>query len=132
VAVATGLACLALSGVAGAHHSLYGVYDPNREVTVEGVIAEFHFVSPHPYVSADILANGRTARWRLELDNRHELVDIGISDTTLKPGDRIVVSGNPGRGTPMQSLYVRALDRRTDGFRYEQVGSSPRARFVPR
>ncbi len=61
------------------------------------------------------------------MDNRSELAEIGMTSQTLKPGDRIVVTGNPAR-TKSQSLYIRKLDRPADGFRYEQVGSSPRIR----
>jgi len=107
------------------HHSIAGVYDSNRQVTIEGVVAEFHFVNPHPFVLVD--ADGE--RWKLELDNLSELVEVGMTKDTLKSGDRVVVSGSPSRSKPPQGLYVRRLDRPTDGFRYEQVGTSPRVRF---
>jgi hypothetical protein len=107
------------------HHSIAGVYDSDRQVTIEGVIAEFHFVNPHPFVVVD--ANNE--RWKLELDNLSELVEVGMTKFTLKPGDRVVVSGSPARSKPPQALYVRKLDRPADGFRYEQVGTSPRVHF---
>ena len=107
------------------HHSIAGVYDSNRQVTIEGVVAEFHFVNPHPFVLVD--ADGE--RWKLELDNLSELVEVWMTKDTLKSGDRVVVSGSPSRSKPPQGLYVRRLDRPTDGFRYEQVGTSPRVRF---
>ena len=107
------------------HHSIAGVYDSNRQVTIEGVIAEFHFVNPHPFVVLD--ANNE--RWKLEMDNLSELIEVGMTKFTLKPGDRVVVSGKPARSTPPQSLYVMKLDRPADGFRYEQVGTSPRVHF---
>jgi len=113
---------------AHAHHSISGMYDESRRVTFDGVVAEFHYVNPHPFVLIDVKdAGGKAQQWRLELDNRHELADIGVTDDTLKPGDRLVVSGSPARGDP-HALYVRRLDRPADGFQYEQVGSSPRIR----
>jgi Family of unknown function (DUF6152) len=107
------------------HHSISGVYDSSRQVTVEGVIAEFHFVNPHPFIVVD--ANNE--RWKMEMDNLSELVEVGMTKFTLKPGDRVVVSGKPARSTPPQSLYIMKLDRPADGFRYEQVGTSPRVHF---
>ena len=108
------------------HHSIAGVYDSSQQVTVEGVVAQFQFVNPHPYMIVDVKqGTGAVQQWKLEMDNRSELVDVGVNKDTFKPGDRLVVSGNPGRTQP-QSLYIQKLDRAADGFRLEQVGNSPR------
>ena len=61
------------------------------------------------------------------MDNRRELVEIGFTQQTLRPGDSIVVGGSPARHEA-RSLYVRRLDRPSDGFWYEQVGATPRIR----
>jgi hypothetical protein len=115
-----------------AHHSLHGVYDTGREVTVEGVVVQFHFVNPHPYLLVDVRdAAGRTQQWRMEMDNRRELVDVGMTEGTLEPGDRVAASGSPGRSPQVPSLYIRRLDRPADGFRYEQRGYSPRITRIP-
>jgi hypothetical protein len=63
----------------------------------------------------------------MEMDNRRELSQIGFTETTLKPGDRVVVHGSPAR-REAQRLYIRQLDRPADGFGYEQIGTSPRIR----
>lgn len=114
--------------VGRAHHSIAGVYDTSRQVTVEGVVSAFRFVNPHPFLlmdATDALQN--TQSWRLEVDNRWELAAIGVTAETWKPGDRIVVTGFPGRTQP-QSIYVRTLQRPADGFLYEQFGRNPRIR----
>lgn len=118
---------LAAWGVtAQAHHSLSGVYDSSRPVTVEAVVTEFHFVNPHPFVMAEVKERDGTARpYRLEMDNRWELADVGITNATFQRGDRIVVTGSVGR-TERTHLYVRRLERAADGFLYEQVGTRPR------
>ena len=114
--------------VASAHHSISAVYDNDKPVTIEGVIAQFYFVNPHPFVTMDVKdSSGNAQRWRMEMDNLWELAEVGMTSQTLKPGDRVVVTGSPGR-TQSQSLYIRKLDRPADGFQYEQVGSSPRIR----
>src|SRR5687768_14941063 len=121
-ALTIAVAALAAVPVSG-HHSLTE-YDGSRRVTLDVVVREFHFVNPHPYLIVD----GKTAarqEWRLELDNRFELVGIGMTSRTFARGDQLVVSGAPGRDDK-PILYVRQLDRAADGFRYEQVGSSPR------
>jgi hypothetical protein len=111
-----------------AHHSLSTVYDSRRQVTVTGSVREFQFVNPHPWIGVDVTDNGRVRRWRLELDNRWELENIGMDADTFKPGDVIVVSGSAGRDGA-SAVYVRRLDRAADGLQYEQVGPSPRMTF---
>ena len=111
---------------AAAHHSIAGVYDSGNPVTIEAVVLEFQFVSPHPFVMAEASdPSGRTRHWRLEMDNRFELAAVGVTTTTLKKGDRIVVTGSAARNGSA-ALYIRRLDRPADGFWYEQVGNSPR------
>jgi hypothetical protein len=114
--------------VAQGHHSIAAAYDRDRPVKLDGVLVQFAMVQPHPYVVIEITDGRDTARWRGELDNRWELVGIGMNDETLKPGDRLVVSGSIGRNQP-RTLYVWRLDRPADGFWYEQVGMSPRIGF---
>jgi hypothetical protein len=108
----------------GAHHSLTE-YDIARKATLDAVVREFHFVNPHPYLLVDARAGDDVRVWRLELDNRHELVAIGMASDTFARGDRLVVSGPPGHDQK-PVLYVRELRRTTDGLRYEQPDSTPR------
>ena len=122
-ALALALACCA---AAEAHHSIAGMYDQGRRVTLDGTIAQFQFVNPHPFVMVDVRdAGGAAQSWKAELANRWELLDVGVTATTFKAGDRIIVSGSPGRDrTPL--MYVWRLERPADGFLYEQIGTSPR------
>lgn len=123
-AAAAAVVCLGALA-AEAHHSIAAVYDSSRPQRLEAVVAEFQFVNPHPFVIVTVAAAGAPESWRLEMDNRFELQGIGMTSETLKPGDRVVVTGSLGRTEP-RTLYIRQLDRPADGFRYEQVGSRPR------
>ena len=115
-----GAAVLVLSGVpALAHHSIAGIYDDTRPVTVEGVVTRFQFVHPHPFVRSEVKdPAGKAQLWMLEMDNRGELIEIGFGTDTLKPGDRIKVTGARARSRP-RSLYVRSLERPADGLSYQ-------------
>jgi hypothetical protein len=108
-----------LSGSAAlAHHSIANVYDGSRVQTLDGRVVRWEFVNPHPFIT--IRVEGQSTRpleWRLEMDNRWELAELGFKADTLKPGDRIVVTGSLSR-TEAQRLYVRRLDRPSDGFNY--------------
>lgn len=120
-----GAALVLASAGAEAHHSIAAVYDGTRQQRLEGVVAEFQFMNPHPFVFIMVAGGEADERWRLEMDNRFELQSAGMTADTLKPGDRVVVTGSLGRMEP-RTLYIRQLDRPADGFRYEQVGSRPR------
>ena len=64
------------SSAAEAHHSIAAVYDGARQQRLEGVVAEFQFVNPHPFVIVTVEQDGAEESWRLEMDNRFELADV--------------------------------------------------------
>ena len=115
---------VAASAPVAAHHSL-SEYDVSRQLTLNVTVREFRFVNPHPFLLVESRAGSLASVWRLELDNRFELVEIGMNSNTFTPGDRLLVTGSPGQNEK-PILYVRELDRPSDGFRYEQVGTTPR------
>jgi hypothetical protein len=114
-----------------AHHAISAIYDSSKRVTLEGAVREFQFINPHPLLIIEVSEGGKTLEWRLEMDNRYELIDEGMKADTLKPGDRVVASGSLSRTNP-QGMYLMRLDRAMDGFRYEQIGASPRVRLGSR
>lgn len=117
---------LASTTLVHAHHSITAVYDFTQPVTLEGVITAFRFVNPHPSVEIRISTNERSSEsWRLEMDNLHELVAIGMKADSFKIGDSVLAIGSKARDGS-RGLYVRSLKRTTDGYLYEQVGPSPR------
>jgi Family of unknown function (DUF6152) len=113
---------------AEAHHSISGMYDSRRDVRVEGVITQFEFINPHTFITLEVRETGRAPQqWRIELDDRGELSDIGMTAQTLRPGDQVIVLGSPAR-REANRLYLARLDRPADGYSFEQVGGRPRLR----
>jgi hypothetical protein len=129
------VALVAVSAVSGAtlaaHHSISAVYDSRKPVTLTGSVREFQFVNPHPWIGLDVTGADGVRQWRLELDNRWELVDVGMNADTFKPGDAVVATGSSGRDGA-RAIYVTRLDRASDGLHYEQRGQSPSLRFAGR
>jgi hypothetical protein len=117
--------------LAYAHHSLTGVYDTRREVAVEGVVTQFQFISPHPFVIAEVVRNGVAEQWQFDMDNRGEMREIGMTAQTLRAGDRISVAGYPAR-EEARRLYIQRFQRPSDGFSYVIVDRQPRLRQAPR
>jgi len=121
------VAVLGTATLADAHHSIAGVYDSSRETTVDGVVAQYEFVNPHPFLVVDVRRGATVERWQLEMDNRGELAQVGFTEATFRAGDRVTVIGSLARREPYR-MYIRRLDRPADGFSYEQVGNRPQVR----
>ena len=46
---------LVFSGAAViAHHSIASVYDSAKQATIDGVVVQFHFVNPHPWLTVEV------------------------------------------------------------------------------
>ncbi len=122
------LALLAAAGTpALGHHSLNGVYERSPNTALEGTVAEFRFINPHPVLVIEVSReDGSRESWELEMDNRRELTGIGITAESFTPGERVLVRGSKAL-TREQAMYLRRLDRPADGFWYEQRGSTPYA-----
>jgi hypothetical protein len=108
-----------------AHHSIAGYYDSSRQVTIDATITRVEFVSPHPIMTVEVRRGAATEQWRVEMDNRREFEDIGITAASFKAGDVVTITGSLARREPNQ-MYVERLRRPADGFGFEQVNSSHR------
>jgi len=112
--VSLAFAVLAASALApaAAHHSFAAVFDGSKTVTIDGTIKEFRFVNPHALATIDVADDkGAVQPWIVEFDGRLNLTNFGWTDATLKPGERVKISGNPERtGAPriFFSKLVRA------------------------
>jgi hypothetical protein len=100
-----------------AHHSISAHYHRGERVTMEGVIAVVHYRNPHASIELDVTAGSTTERWELEWDDTEDLEEVGITATTFRQGDRVVVVGNPARDDSPR-LYIRNLRRPADGVEY--------------
>jgi hypothetical protein len=128
------LACGLLLGAftVEAHHSISGMYDTRREVRIEGIVTQFEFINPHAFLTVEVRETDRAPqRWRVELDDRGELSEIGMTAQTLQPGNQVIVVGSAAR-REANRLYLVRLDRPADGYSFEQVNGRPRLRSQPR
>src|SRR4051812_25542829 len=81
-----------------AHHSFASTYLENKQMSIEGELLQFAYRNPHALLQVMALdANRQMQRWTVEWEARGQLDHQGISSMTLKPGDRVVITGNPGR-----------------------------------
>ena len=116
-------ATIAATGIVlTAHHSFATYYFEERSVSIEGEVVEFVLAAPHAwlYVQAPDDA-GTLRRFGGEWANPTRLARDGITSQTLKPGDRVLVTGSPGRNAAEYKIHLKAVERPADGWRWRQA-----------
>jgi len=109
-----------------AHHSFAAVYQPEQKIQIEGKVVQFLFRNPHSVLH--VLApdeSGTMIRWAIEWQGATQLGASGVSGQTIRPGDPVIVTGNPGRVEAEHRMLLVTIKRTTDGF-----GWGTRAREV--
>ena len=100
---------LTVSGPIFAHHGT-AAFDTTKTVTVKGIIADFQFANPHCEVFFDVKnEKGEMEKWDGELTAPNKLARAGWSKETLKPGDKVTVSGYPGKSAPHTLWIVKLI-----------------------
>lgn len=104
VFAAVTLFCVALVPPARAHHS-QSEYDLKGKVEVEGAITKVEWRSPHAWVYVDVVSDkGETVNWSFELPSPVTLMRRGWTRESLKPGDRVKVTGAPAKNFPTLAI----------------------------
>jgi Family of unknown function (DUF6152) len=104
-----------------AHHSFAATYHEDKTVNIEGRLVQFLFRNPHSFVHVEAPdENGETQRWAVEWAGVGQLAGAGITRETLKFGDVVVITGNPGRNPADHRLRMVTLRRPSDGFTWGQ------------
>jgi hypothetical protein len=113
------LGSVALGVRAYAHHSFAATYLEDQEMTIEGDLVQFLYRNPHSFVH--VMApdsNKEMQRWAVEWGGGGQLNQQGVTRETLKPGDHVIVTGNPGRNPSDHRLRMRSITRPKDGWKW--------------
>jgi Family of unknown function (DUF6152) len=103
-----------------AHHSFAAAYDPERRIEIEGVMTELVWRNPHSFMKIDVTEkDGTTKSWTLEWGSITQLSLGQITRTSLKPGDRLIVTGQPARDAASPRVLIQALKRPSDGWEWK-------------
>jgi hypothetical protein len=113
---------LLAGGRAYAHHSFAATYFVDQEVTVEGTLTQFMYRNPHSFVKVEAPdSKGQMQTWSVEWGGGAQLTQEHVTRDTLKPGDHVVVSGNPGRDPDEHRIRLHKIVRPSDGWKWEGV-----------
>jgi hypothetical protein len=112
--------CAAICGsaVSSAHHAQSATYQLSDERTIEGTVVRLVFRNPHTFIYLDVAAPGAHARsWALECGTPKQIAANQV-DQHLRPGDFIVVTGNPAHDPSTGRLLMKNILRPSDGRRW--------------
>jgi hypothetical protein len=119
----SGVGLMAMGFAAGAqvqaHHSFPATYFVDQKVEIEGTVIQFLFRNPHSFVhvmAAD--KDGVMQRWAVEWGAGGVLAGENITSDTLKPGDKVKITGNPARNSTDHRLRMSSIERLSDHWKW--------------
>jgi hypothetical protein len=100
-----------------AHHSFTATYHEDQTVKIEGKMMVFQFRNPHSFVQVQ---DDKGIRWSVEWGGAGQLGGQGVTRESLKPGDHVIITGNPGRTPSDHRVRMVTLYRPADKFGWGQ------------
>jgi hypothetical protein len=96
------LCFLALSVPLLAHHGA-AAYDTDKKITLKATVTQWFWANPHCFLKFDAKdEKGNVVHWATETSNPSDMVNLGWSKDTFKPGDEITVTFTPVKnGNPV-------------------------------
>jgi hypothetical protein len=107
-----------------AHHS-FAMFDQDKIVEVNGTLTKLELVNPHCWLN--IIApdkQGKAVVWSIEMAAVGQVKAMGMTDDTVKPGDKLTVSIHPLRNGAVGGSFVSA--KLADGRELVHAGVATR------
>ncbi len=105
------------------HHSFAAYYAEDQTVSIEGDLAVFEYRNPHAWVHIESRDNfGQVQRVSAEWANPGRLSQQGVTRETLKPGDRLILTGSPSRNPAEYKMHLKRVVRPADGWTWAGRG----------
>ena len=99
---------LAAAVPAVAHHS-FVMFDTTKRVMLSGVVTSFEWTNPHTYIEIDVPDEGGAVKhWSIELGSPSILRNSGWTHSTIKSGDKVMVTVNPLKNGNPGGLLLQA------------------------
>jgi hypothetical protein len=109
-----------------AHHGA-AAYDTTKKITLNATVTEWFWANPHCFLKFDAKDDkGNIVHWATEASNPADMVNLGWSKDSFKPGDEVTVTFMPVKnGAPVgrveqvvladgQILKARVVFKSTD------------------
>jgi len=118
------IGAVALGISTSAHHSFAASYLEEQSVSIEGDLVQFEYRNPHSWLHVN--ARDETGAMRqiaAEWASAVRLKQWGLSEDTLKPGDRVIITGSPSRNPTEYRMHLKGIQRRADGWQWSGPAS---------
>jgi Family of unknown function (DUF6152) len=116
------VALLVLSPLALEAHHAASMFEPQKEVTVTGVVKEFQYTNPHSWLLVDVTSkDGSVTTWGFEAEGPGVLMRNGIHKADFATGTKLTITGHPMKNGQPAAAWIKAV--RGDGVEF-----NPRAR----
>ena len=104
------LALLAAAAPAFAHHGS-AAYDTTKHLTMKATVTEWVWANPHCFLKFDAKdEKGEVVHWAVEASNPADMVNLGWSKASFKPGDEVTVTFMPVKsGAPVGRIQQVVL-----------------------
>jgi Family of unknown function (DUF6152) len=105
---------------ASAHHGFPATYLLNEKIAIEGTVVDFLVRNPHSFIH--VLApdsDGVMQTWVIEWGPGILLAHDDINSQTLKPGDKVKITGSPGRTAIQHRIRISTIERTTDHWKWK-------------
>src|SRR6266850_815310 len=107
-------------GMALAHHSATAMYIQGKTVKIEGTLKELIWRNPHSFIKVEAPDDkGEMQIWVIEGAAPGQLAEQGLTTNRLRPGDHVIVTGQPGRIAEDHRLLLETVERPSDGFKWK-------------
>jgi hypothetical protein len=114
-----GFAGMTVLGVSAfAHHSFAATYLEGEKKTVEADVVQFLFRNPHSFLQLETkdAKTGKVTTCAVEWGGGGQLGSQGVQRETLRPGDHVIVEGEPGRDPDACRMRMLKIRRPSDGW----------------
>ena len=111
------VASLFLAQSAAAHHSFQASYNMDKVIEIKGKLMQLNFRNPHSSVM--VMApdeDGNMQRWGVEWGGASLLMRQGLTRDSFRPGDEVVITGQPSRDASDHRMRMQSIVRPSDGF----------------
>jgi hypothetical protein len=88
------------------------MFDTSQEVVIEGIVSRYEWKNPHVYMIIETTgADGRAFEQQVEAGAPSVLLPLGLTASSLAPGERVTVRGNPNKAGAGRIVLGRTVTK---------------------